>query len=162
MSYTNTTVQRTTSPIFGLGTKVVPILAALAIGVGAGFVISNLELGSAESSTTPAISALAHEEFLRINTEDLPRLGTLSGAAPLAVTADVDVFKALNIDTYAALEEWVVARYAVSDHFIDVNVSGFDLPSIQQGSVSRGFWDMNVTSYGFSKAAPAHQPGGPR
>lgn len=97
------------------------VAVALVVGMGLGFLVSNIDVEPPGQATTQA-SLLTHEQFLRVNTEDMDHLAPIGLSAVNAV-ASSDPFLVWNVDSYSWLEDALSNRHTVAPHFWDINTS---------------------------------------
>lgn len=99
------------------------IAGALVVGIGLGLLVSNVGAISPARETNQ-FSALTHEQFLRLNTEDLGHLAPLDHKA--AAFAPSDPFMAMNVDSYEWPAQANLDRHKVGSHFYEINTSGLE------------------------------------
>lgn len=119
------------SPSATLGV-IASIAIALAVGVGLGLLVSNVDATSAAQETSQS-PALTHEQFLRMNTEDLDHL-VPTGLAVATVPPTSDPFMVRNVDSYEWLSRAVQDRHAVGSRFYEINT--WDVESVASSDVS--------------------------
>lgn len=101
---------------------IVAIAVALAVGLGLGLLASNIDVTMALGPRE--VSASTHEEFLRMNTEDLDHLAPM-GLVPSVTlaTSATDPFMVSNVESYEWIDEAIAARQAVGAHFYEINTA---------------------------------------
>lgn len=111
------------------------IAVALAVGMGLGLFFSNIGVTSEARGASQA-SAMTHEQFLRINTEDMDHLAPLVSPG-VTVTPAADPFIVMNVDSYRWLSGAIVDRHMVGSHFHEINTWGFE-KATSEGVTSTG------------------------
>ncbi len=145
----------------------------IALGITVGSVIANHRTADLPEQTAAAAIGLAHDDFLRLNTSDLPKL---SPVAPDAIEPQpvVDLFMHINTTAYdglvpAAPSAAIGVRGAVDPNFLYWNTTAFDnvVPAAVSkpqnlGNATAEFLHWNITSLEYPSARYSEQPNGPR
>lgn len=114
----------------------------IALGITVGLVIANNRTADLPEQTAAAATGLAHDDFLRLNTSDLPKL---SPVAPDAIEPQpvVDLFIHINTTAYdglvpAAPSAAIGVRGAVDPNFLYWNITSLEYPSARYSEPSNG------------------------
>ena len=114
---------KATPSALGKSGVIIFIAVALAVGVGLGFLVSNAD-ATPVAHEASEVSGLAHEEFLRMNTEDFDHLSLMRTLPPMASgVSAADPFTVRNVDSYQSLEKAVTSRHAADSYFYEINTS---------------------------------------
>ena len=131
------------------------LVLVLALGVGLGYLISNITTG--DETVAPAISETMNmEEFVRLNTADLDYL-----APPAVSVPAVDAFTHMNVNSYEGIIDGVLATKVVAPEFTKANVDSY--AALNEAVAARkalapGFWETNVSAYEYAYTEPASGP----
>ncbi|MEA1902618.1 MAG: hypothetical protein U9N56_03740 [Actinomycetota bacterium] len=130
----------------GIGTMVL----VLAVGMGLGFVVSNIDT-TAETDTAAVATGLSHAEFLRLNITDLEWMKPAVPAVPrIEPQPRVDRFIEANIDSYGWLNQIVAERHAVEPAFeaVNTNLGVYGPYDMDLANRLAPFIAVNIGSYG--------------
>ena len=100
---------------------VASIAVALVVGMALGFLISNVNAPTAGTETAQAAS-MSHEQFLRVNIEELEHLAPIAATAATTSPA-TDPFIFRNVDSYGWLAPTVADRNVLGPNFYEINFS---------------------------------------
>ena len=115
--------KRPTLSAFATPLVIASIAVAMAVGIGLGFLASNVDATSAAQEIRN-VSASTHEQFLRMNTEDLDYLAPIGLVPPvMVVTSAADPFMVRNVDSYQWINEAMASRQKVGSYFYEMNTS---------------------------------------
>ena len=171
MSLFSTIAHESAAPARGFSLKGIGMMAAgLALGVGLGFIIVNRTAAESSSTAAPA-TALAHDDFLRLNTTSYDGLVPAASAAALETQVVVDPFIEMNTTAFDGLVPPAVigAQNVVDPNFLYWNTDALEnlAPAAaangeKSGNVSEEFLSWNIASLEYPAARYSEQSSGPR
>jgi hypothetical protein len=169
MSLFSTIAHEGAAPARGFSLKGIGMMAAgLALGVGLGFIIVNRTAAESSSTAAPA-TALAHDDFLRLNTTSYDGLVPAASAAAIETQVVVDPFIEMNTTAFDWLAAVIEPHRVVDPNFLYWNTDALDnlVPAAaangeKSGNVSEEFLNWNIASLEYPAARYSEQSSGPR